>query len=158
MIDRTLANIEQYLEWQRPMIDTHNNGLSIIAEQAIQQRREQLLAQSQRAAPLGIPVKRREDTPKTYAIPAARKKAIPALPPASAAPFTPEPAWAMERYEQASWALNSGGQSRNRTTDTRIFNLAPIPAKTGRYAKNLLQSLPPCPLETRANPGHPSGL
>ncbi len=101
MIDRTLADIDQYLGWQRSMIDVHNNGLSVIAEQAIQQRRERLLAQSQRAASLGIPVKRREDAPKTYAIPTARKKAIPTLPPASAAPFTPEPAWAMEQYEQA---------------------------------------------------------
>lgn len=101
MIDRTLADIDQYLGWQRSMIDAHNNGLSVIAEQAIQQRRERLLAQSQRAASLGIPVKRREDAPKTYAIPTARKKAIPTLPPASAAPFTPEPAWAMEQYEQA---------------------------------------------------------
>lgn len=83
------------------MINTHNNGLSVIAEQAIQQRRDRLLAQSQRAASLGIPVKRRDDAPKTYAIPTARKKAIPALPPASAAPFTPEPTWAMEQYEQA---------------------------------------------------------
>lgn len=83
------------------MIDAHNNGLPVIAEQAIHHRRERLLAQSQRAASLGIPVKRREDAPKTYAIPTARKKAIPALPPASAAPFAPEPAWAMEQYEQA---------------------------------------------------------
>lgn len=101
MIDRTLADIEQYLGWQRSMIDPHNNGLAVIAEQAIQQRRERLLAQSQRAASLGIPVKRREDAPKTYAIPTARKKAIPALPPASVAPFTPEPTWAMEQYEHA---------------------------------------------------------
>ena len=101
LIDRSLADIEQYLGWQHPMIDAHNNGLSAIAEQAIQQRRERLLAQSQRAASLGIPVKRREDAPKTYAIPTARKKAIPTLPPASAAPFTPEPTWAMEQYEQA---------------------------------------------------------
>jgi len=79
LIDRMLADIEQYLGWQRAMIEAHNNGLSGIAEQAIQQRRERLLAQSQRAASLGIPVRRREDAPKTYAIPTARKRAIPAL-------------------------------------------------------------------------------
>lgn len=101
MIDRTLADIEQYLGWQCTMIDAHNNGLPEIAENVIQQRRERLLAQSERAASLGIPVRRREDAPKTYAIPTTRKKAIPALPPASAAPFTPEPTWAMEQYEQA---------------------------------------------------------
>lgn len=101
LVDRTLSEIEQYLGWQRGMIDGHNNGLPAIAETAIQQRRERLLAQSQRAASLGIPIKRREDAPKTYAIPTARKKAAPVLPPASTAPFTPEPAWAIEQYEQA---------------------------------------------------------
>jgi hypothetical protein len=101
LVERTLAEIEQYLGWQRTMLDAHNNGLAAIAEQAIQQRRERLLAQSQRAASLGIPIRRREDAPTTYAIPTARKKAAPSLPPASSAPFAPEPAWAIEQYEQA---------------------------------------------------------
>lgn len=101
LVDRTLAEIEQYLGWQRTLIDTHNDGLSAAAEQAILQRRERLFAQSKRAAGLGIPIKRRDDAPKTYAIPTSRKNAAPTLPPASAAPFTPEPSWAMEQYEQA---------------------------------------------------------
>lgn len=101
LVDRTLTEIEQYLGWQRGMINGHNDALAAIAEQAIHQRRERLLAQSQRAASLGIPIKRREDAPKTYAIPTARRKATPSLPVASTAPFTPEPAWAMEQYEQA---------------------------------------------------------
>lgn len=101
LADRALQEVEQHLGWQRGMIETHNNGLPAIAEQAIEQRRARLLAQSQRAASLGIPVRRRNDAPTTYAIPTARKRAAPALPPASTAPFTPEPAWAMEQYEQA---------------------------------------------------------
>lgn len=101
LIDRTLVEIEQYLGWQRTMIDAHNASLSVAGEQAIQRRRERLLAQSQRAASLGIPIKRRDDAPKTYAIPTVRKNAAPALPTASTAPFTPEPTWAMEQYEQA---------------------------------------------------------
>jgi len=101
LVDRTLAEIDQYLGWQRAMIEGHNTGLATTAEQAIHQRRERLLAQSQRAASLGIPIRRREDAPKTFAIPTMRKKAAPALPPASTAPFAPEPAWAVEQYEQA---------------------------------------------------------
>jgi hypothetical protein len=101
LVDRTLADIEQHLGWQRGMIDTHNNSLPGAAEQAIQQRRERLLAQSRRAAALGIPVRRRDDAPRTYALPTTRRKAAPALPPASAAQFSPEPAWAMEQYDQA---------------------------------------------------------
>lgn len=101
LVDRTLANIGQHIGWQRGMIDAHNNRLPEAAEQAVQQRRERLLAQSRRATALGIPIRRRNDAPKTYAVPTLRKRAAPSLPPASAAQFVPEPAWAMDQYEQA---------------------------------------------------------
>ncbi len=101
LVDHVLAEIEQHLGWQRGMIDAHNSTLPSAAEQAIQRRRERLLAQSHRAAALGIPVKRRDDAPKTYAVPTVRKKATPSLPPASSAQFTPEPTWALEQYDHA---------------------------------------------------------
>ncbi|MQA23645.1 hypothetical protein [Rugamonas rivuli] len=100
-VDRALADIEHHLGWQRGMIDAHNSSLSRVAEQAIHQRRERLLSQSRRAASLGIPIRRRDDAPKTYSVPTVRKKATPSLPPASAANYEAEPAWAMEQYEQA---------------------------------------------------------
>lgn len=81
------------------MIDTHNQNLPSAAGQLIHQRRERLLAQSQRAEALGIPIRRRADAPKTYALPTIRRKAVPTLPPATTAQFKPEPALAMELYE-----------------------------------------------------------
>jgi hypothetical protein len=101
LVDQTLADIEQHLRWQRPTIDAYNAALPAAAEQAIHQRRARLLAQSERAEALGIPVRRREGAPKTYAIPAVRRRANPTLPAATTAQFQPEPAWAMEMYEQA---------------------------------------------------------
>lgn len=101
LVDQALQDIEQYLSWQRPMIEAHNAALLGIATQAIEQRRARLLAQSERASALGIPIKRRDDAPKTYAVPTARRNAAPSLPPASSAAFSPEPTWAMEQYEQA---------------------------------------------------------
>ena len=86
---------------KKSLIEAHNNGLPGAAEQAIQQRRDRLLAQSQRAAALGIPVRRRDDAPRTYAIRTARKKAVPSMPVAGTAPSSPEPTRAMEQYEQA---------------------------------------------------------
>ncbi len=99
LVDRTLADIEQHLGWQRPMIDAHNAALPGAAEQAISERRNRLLAQSQRAEALGIPIRRRTDAPKTYALPTVKRKAAPTLPPATTAQFKPEPALAMELYE-----------------------------------------------------------
>lgn len=101
LVDRMLTEIEQHIGWQASMLEVHNNGLPAAAAQAIEQRRARLLAQSQRAAALGIPIKRRNDAPQTYAIPITRIKAAPALPSASTAPYMPEPAWAMDQYEQA---------------------------------------------------------
>lgn len=101
LIDSELRDIESYISWQIPMIEAHNSALPGLALQAIEQRRARLLAQSQRAAALGIPVRRRDDAPRTYAVPMMRRNATPSLPPASSAPFTPEPTWAMDQYEQA---------------------------------------------------------
>lgn len=99
LVDQTLQEIEQHLGWQRTAIDEHNQSLPAAAEQAIRQRRERLLAQSQRAEALGIPIRRRADAPKTYAVPTVKRKAVPTLPPATTAQFKPEPALAMELYE-----------------------------------------------------------
>lgn len=101
LMDRALADIEEHLRWQRGMIDAHNSALPGVAEQAIQQRRERLLVQSRRAAALGIPIRRRDGAPKTYAVPTTRKKVVSSPPQASAAQFAPEPAWALDQYEQA---------------------------------------------------------
>lgn len=100
-VDRTLADIERYLGWQKGVIDSHNASLPGAARQAIEKLRARLLAQSERAASLGIPIKRRDGAPTTYAVPTNRKKAAPSLPPTSTAQFVPEPAWAMEQYEHA---------------------------------------------------------
>lgn len=101
LVDQTVAEVEKYLEWQDTLINAHNVALPGAAAQAIQKRRERLLAQSQRAAALGIPIKRRGGAPKTYAVPTVRRKAVPTLPPATASQFQPEPVWAMDMYEQA---------------------------------------------------------
>lgn len=101
LIDSELTNIEEHLAWQRPMIDSHNAALYSTAAQSIEQRRARLLAQSQRAEALGIPIRRRADVPTTYAVPTVRRKAAPDLPPATTSQFMPEPAWMMDQYEQA---------------------------------------------------------
>ncbi|MEZ5500259.1 MAG: hypothetical protein R3E77_12620 [Steroidobacteraceae bacterium] len=101
LVDQDLRTIEQHIGWQRPMIDAHNSTLAGIAQQAIDGRRKRLLDQSRRADALGIPVRRRDGAPQTYAIPTARKKAAPSLPRATTTKFEPEPTWAMEQYEQA---------------------------------------------------------
>lgn len=101
LVDSELTNVDEHLGWQRPMIESHNSALYATAEQAMQQRRARLLAQTQRAAALGIPIRRRADAPTTYAVPTTRRNSAPSLPPATTAQFQPEPTWVMDQYEQA---------------------------------------------------------
>jgi len=100
-LDATIAEIEQYLNWQATQIFAHNAHLQGAADTAISERRRRLLANTQRLTNLGIPVRTRADAPTTYTIPTVRKKALPTLPVATAAPFEPEPTWAMDQYEHA---------------------------------------------------------
>src|SRR5207253_650174 len=100
-IDRQLNDIEEHLKWGRGQVDGFNTSLRQHAEQAIDGRRGRLLANQNRMASLGIPVKARVNAPKTYSVPEVRRKAQPTLPPATSTPFEPEPAWAMEHYEYA---------------------------------------------------------
>ncbi len=98
-ISALIANIEQHLSWQAAMISQHNSSLNQIAEQVIANRRERLLANSNRLSALGIPIKARDSAPRTYISPEIRKKVIPILPSASSKAFEPEPTLAMDLYE-----------------------------------------------------------
>lgn len=98
-INRELDEIEKNLEWVRKDVEAHNNVLRGIAERAIEHRRAQVLQHQGLVADLGIPLRERTNAPKTYVAPAIRKKAVPTLPPASTAPYRPEPVLEMKVYE-----------------------------------------------------------
>ena len=65
----------------------------------VQTRKQKLLADSGLAASLGLPMKRREGAPTTYAVPVHRRQPRIERPPATAAAFVPEPSLATEEYE-----------------------------------------------------------
>lgn len=73
-IDHAIKEIEEHLQRQRGQIDAYNAALPRLAAGAVDGRRGRLLAHSNRVAALGIPVRRKADAPKTYAVPTVRKK------------------------------------------------------------------------------------
>lgn len=97
--ERTLNEIEQHLGWIQNDLNGYNVTLRGAAETAIKSRRDRLLANQGRVAALGIPIKQRENAPKTYAPPDVRRKAMPMPPVASSAAFAPEPAMDMATYD-----------------------------------------------------------
>lgn len=98
-IDRTVSEIQSYLRNLRVNVSGLNSQLSVIARTAIESRRAKLLANRNVVASLGFKLKERGDAPKTFAAPEVRRKIVPVMPPASSAPYKPEPALAVDDYD-----------------------------------------------------------
>lgn len=96
--DRTINDINQYLAWQRNDARGLNEHLPQLARQAIEQRREKLLANQSLVSGLKFKLKERPDAPRTYAAPVQRKRIEPQMPPASTAPYRPEPVLPEDDY------------------------------------------------------------
>ena len=98
--DRALSDLKQHLGWSAADVQQFNGSLPSTCRQAIDARRGRLLANQNSVASLGYPLRQRADAPRTYAIPDVRRRTVPVPPPASTAPFVPEPALSDEVYEQ----------------------------------------------------------
>jgi hypothetical protein len=99
-LDRVLDDIERYLGWQRTTIDEFNN-LPVRGREVLEARRQRLLRDRNLVSGLGFAVKPRANGPATYAAPQVRRKIEPKLPPASSAPFKPEPVLEEAHYKHA---------------------------------------------------------
>ena len=98
-IHRVLAQIRESLERLRACAATLNNELPQVARNAIEVRRKKLLSDQNLVASLGFPLRERTDSPLTFVAPEVRRKISPVLPPATTAPFKPEPALSDADYE-----------------------------------------------------------
>jgi hypothetical protein len=93
-----LANVKKHLGWVIQDGSNFNASLRDAARQAIEARRNRLLADQGVAASLGIPLER-DDAPKTYAAPEVQRKLPVKRPVTSTKPYVPEPALEMVEYE-----------------------------------------------------------
>jgi hypothetical protein len=98
-ISRRISDIQQYLGWVRSNIEGFNKEFEPFIREAIRLRKRKKLKDLDLVEKLGIPVRKREDMPRTYAIPEVKRKPRIARPTASGKPFTPEPALEMAEYE-----------------------------------------------------------
>jgi hypothetical protein len=98
-LDQELANVSRYMAWSRGSVDAHNAALTGIAQTEVSQRRARLLQNQNLATSLGYPLRHRVDATKTYSVPDVRLKVVPTPPPASSAPFVPEPVLDDAMYE-----------------------------------------------------------
>jgi hypothetical protein len=117
--DEIIAAIGQYLQWQRSMVDKHNEELHRVATLAVQQRKARLQKNTNLATALGVPVRRR-GVPGTFAVPAVRLKPRIELPSVPSDPQ--EPVLADEHYQFILKVLQDMGivLERNPTTFARM--------------------------------------
>nr|NIT55656.1 hypothetical protein [Fodinibius sp.]NIX58255.1 hypothetical protein [candidate division Zixibacteria bacterium]NIY24240.1 hypothetical protein [Fodinibius sp.] len=69
-----LGKIKKYLSWVARDVAAFNQSLPQFAQDLITRRKQKLLEDRNMSAALGIPIKRREDAPRTYAVPSVRRK------------------------------------------------------------------------------------
>jgi hypothetical protein len=97
---RNLELLKRYLTWIEADVGTYNATLPARSRAALDERRGRLLRDSDRAAQLGYPIRRRADAPETYRVAPVRKRLARApAPSAKPAGWTPEPSLALDVYE-----------------------------------------------------------
>ncbi|WP_082908890.1 hypothetical protein [Chloroflexus islandicus] len=117
-IDRLLGSIRQYLIWITSDLTSFNATLKDVAQQHIEVRRQKLLKDQGLIASLGFPLRKRPDTPATYAVSTVRRKAIPKPPPAHTTAYVPEPAIEMAEYEHILSIIQSTATMLERSPQT----------------------------------------
>lgn len=97
--DRDLNTIRQNINHLRNDFTSYNSELKGLALSRLQQRFSKLQKDNDVAAALGFPVKKREDAPKTYAVPSVKRKLTPRPQPSTQAASKPEPTLPLDEYE-----------------------------------------------------------
>ena len=96
---RTVASIKDNLRWLTESASQFNNQLEATITSQLKARKERLLADAGMAAAIGLPMKKREGVPVTYAVPVTRR--VPRIEQLIVTgAFTPEPALAPDEYDE----------------------------------------------------------
>lgn len=96
---QTVGQIKTHLQSLRESATTFNNSLESMVRQQISERKTKLLADAGMGAALGLPMKKRQGAPSTFAVPMPRRQPRIERPKATTKPFVPEPVLAQEEYE-----------------------------------------------------------
>lgn len=106
-IDGRIKSIQAYLNTLVANAAGLNGRLEGEARSAIEVRRTKLLASRSMVSALGFKIKERSGAPKTFVPEDVRRKISPVMPPASTAPFKPEPVLANSDYEHILTVMQS---------------------------------------------------
>lgn len=115
--NQLINQLEQHLRWSRADIDEHNAGLRDEALQAIRARKQRVLSDHEFLDRLGIPVRRRDDAPTTFAAPGIERRPAPASTARVAKPTPLEPTMIGDLYEHVIGLIRSMGRTIERAPE-----------------------------------------
>jgi len=103
--DARLGQVESHLGTQRRDVLEWNSKLAETVRTLIEARKKKILDSLNLTESLGFPLKRRSAS--TYTVPVARKRVVIQMPTATSASYVPEPALAMQVYEDVLQVVSS---------------------------------------------------
>ncbi len=113
-VDEEVSRLRQHVGFQAGEVLQHNTQLRPTALQRVRDRRFHLLASQNLQASLPFKMHPRPDAPLTFVPEDVKRKSVP-LPPASTAPYRPEPALSDEQFEGILGIIRAMGRSMERT-------------------------------------------
>lgn len=99
-------------------IAQYNRQIRPVAESSFDARKEEILKQEQVLAALGVPVRRSENVPRTFAVPAATRRQIVPKPQASSEKYVSEPTVDQSIYQEILQTILDTGRVFERLPST----------------------------------------
>jgi hypothetical protein len=124
--DDTQRVKEAWAEFERPMatqlghiqrqVEAHNRGIEQRASQLVESRRASVLKKYELESSLGIPIRKRRNTPRTFMVPSAKRRTpIHPRPVVTEEGFAPEPTLDMNTYREVVRTIYEFGKQLERT-------------------------------------------
>lgn len=114
-LQRTITDIQQYLDWQKTSAAEIARTIPETARNEIEARKAKLLKDRDLVAGLGFAMKERPGASRTFVAPEVRRKVEPKLPPASTAPYKPEPTLDDTQYQHILTVMGNMGTMLERS-------------------------------------------
>lgn len=106
-INQTINEVQSHLSTLRTNTAGLNQQLFQRAKTSIESRRQKLLADRNLVGALGFKMKQRDGNQRTFSAPEVKRKIAPTMPPASSAPYKPEPVLNDDDYEHILGVLDN---------------------------------------------------
>ena len=117
--EKVISDLKAQLEYLVPELEKFNDRLPTIIKELLQERKQEIFDKDQFIASLGVPIKKRENLPETYAIPTPEfRKSVSVEPQVTEVGYKPEPTLPDPVYEDILQTIHDVGKTFERLPST----------------------------------------